>query len=741
MNFDPIRSRLAAWSIFGLVAASLVAITPAANAVGGSGPISPTEFSFSRASTDGSSYIVKPNETAGLQSTTSVDENWTVWPLPRNTVLSRTALKVTTLPADVEQYEWDYRNWQIADWQVDDCLYYEDSTTLKLTSAMTCARSLWVSDTITVQNNSASNKTVVTNAGALRVKYGKKTIGASLAVTNTAVANVTTRDIESVAITNAEDYVTLTFSVCLAEEFLTADEQLTVHPIVTRNGSDTAFTINDWEDQLLNEMSPEAGVKYVVPTPEEGADLENVIVSVNLSVDETVAGTYTGSVDVKKNGTSVTEPCPTDEAGWPTLTEIDGVSGSAEATITSRSVPSDTYTANDNFDQYSSQDDGFGGMFYWGYPGESWEDNANSDVNIVHMNGDTPNNSLAGAGEIDVSLGSTPYLEIARFGQNGQSWYTLVEGNRGSYELTTGSMTTAGTQTSTFASRALNGLCGRGFISQGLGAISAATVNPILHVYCASGSISKAVVAKVVGGRASVVTTLGTGTRSRPCVVPSVGTDTRAAGNQAAVVFYTRVSSRDSEGMCGGWGATVSSRSITTVTADLAATQNRITSNPWTGRDEPAFLQIAAGSSPGTWFGVSNEMIDVGYSPHIPAQLFSMTGTAITIRSNEITLDDSTDFGEWSLVSPLSQVTSNEWTLTISGTASVDSENVDRATVATINPNTGVITNGDILEMTDMGYVSGRIIGSFSTDSNGNATMYAVTGTGTYKSTVWSLIG
>lgn len=737
------RSRIATWTIFGLVAASLVAITPAANAIGGSGPISPTEFGYSRDSTDGSSFVVKPNETAGLQSTTTVDETWSVWPLARNTVLSRNAFKVTTLPADVEQFEWQYRNWQLVDWDARDCEFYEDGTTLKLTAAMTCARSLWVSDTITVKNNSASSKTVVTNAGALRVKHGKKTIGASSAVTNAAVANVQLADVESAVITEAEDYLSLAFTVCLAEEFLTADDELTVHPVVTRNGSGTDFSISDWEDTLTNEDDPGLGVTYTVPTPDEGAELENLTISMDLYVDETVEGTYAGSVDVKRNGTSVTEPCPTFDAGWPTLSTIEGESGSAEATTTSRSVPADTYTDNDNFDQYSYRADGFGGMFYWGYEGvdvNNYEQNANTDVNIVHMNGSTPNNTLAGVGEILINTGRWGYPDMGRFGEDGQNWFTLAEGNKGAYTFTSGSMSSAGQDSRTLTGKALDGLCGRGFGAQYIEAVSAPTVNPLLSVSCINGSILKTVLAKVVAGKAFVVTTLATGTKARPCVVPTYGTDTRASGTEAAVVFYTRVSSRDVDGYCGSGGATISSRSITTVTAALVATQARVTSNPWTGRDEPAFLEIAAGATPGTWFGVTNETIDVGYSPHVPAQLFSMTGTAITIESDDITLDTSTDFGEWSMVSPLRQNSSDQWTLMISGTAEFDGENIGRSTVATIDPDTGEVTNGDVLEMTDMGYPSGRIIGRFSYDSNGNATMYVVTGVGTYKSIVWSLI-
>jgi hypothetical protein len=177
------------------------------------------------------------------------------------------------------------------------------------------------------------------------------------------------------------------------------------------------------------------------------------------------------------------------------------------------------------------------------------------------------------------------------------------------------------------------------------------------------------------------------------------------------------------------------------VTAALTATQARVTSNPWTGRDdEPDFIDIAAGSVSGTWFGVSHEMIEPGYSPSVPAQLFTMTATAITIESSDIALDESTNFGDWSMVSPLNQESPTQWSLMITGETEFDGESIGLATVATINPETGVVTNGDILEMRGMGYQTSRIIARFSAESGGNATMYTVTDENTYSSTMWSFV-
>jgi hypothetical protein len=117
-----------------------------------------------------------------------------------------------------------------------------------------------------------------------------------------------------------------------------------------------------------------------------------------------------------------------------------------------------------------------------------------------------------------------------------------------------------------------------------------------------------------------------------------------------------------------------------------------------------------------------------------------MTGSGITTKPNDIAFDESTSFGEYASVSPLSQESSTEWSLMITGSAEFDGEGIGRATVATVNTETGVITNGDILEMRGMGYQSSRIIGYFSADSDGNATMYTVNSENTYMASVWGFL-
>lgn len=714
----------------------MVAIAPAASANGGSGPVSPDSFQFQRASTSPSSFLVKPSETATIEPYTYVSEAWTGWPLRENTVLSRNTFDITSLPSGVIE-SWENRYWNAYNFQVDGCDFYEDTPTMRLPDA--CVNQLFVGDTIEVENSTNTDATVGTNAASLRVKYGKKTFVASEAVVAQTSTRIELLDAEAVTLTDTESDLNLNFEVCLAEETLAEGDVLTVHPVMTRGGADTDFTLDEFDGALTNLDNPGAGITYEVPAPEEGEDLQNLAVYLYFSVDETVAGTYAGTVDFKLNGTSVTELCPDYEPGWPELSSSSGVVGSAGADISGRyNVPTDAYTANENFDQYSSSSDGFGGMFYWGFESDDYEDNDNAVVSVVHMDGSTPSDDLAGAGEIIVNTGRFGFFQIARYGDGGVKWFTLVEGNKGAYKFAAGQMANNTSETRNLTGKVFNGVCGKGLTSNFVVAIPAATVNPLVQVYCASGSISKSVLAKIVAGKVSAVATLGTGTKTRPCVVATIGTDTRATGSQHAVVYYTRVSEKDADGYCGGGDIEVLSRSITTVTSALVAMRAPLTTSPWVGAGgEPAFLQIAAGSSPGTWFGVTNEMAEEYYSPHTATQLFSMTATAITVEA-DIMLDDTTDFGDWSLVTPRGQRSDTLWTLMVAGSASVDGENIGRATVATIDTETGVVTDGDIVEATGAGYQSGRIIGAFSADSEGNATLYTMVSETQYSAGTWN---
>ena len=750
------RSTVARLAIAGMVLAAVTVTGPTASA--DSGPVNATSYSYTRDAV-GNKLTIRAGEEGQVTSSAWLSDEYSGWPVAINTVFTRTALAFKNLPADLvpDYYPLELsRDWSGSNWSDDECEGVEDSqNTLTITSTSNCINYLSVRDSYYLENDTAEPLEVDTNFSSQVLKAGKKgkkatTITTSNGLTNSLYGNLYVRNEASVSLTADERDLYTDFYMCIDESLVENGDVLDIEYVLSRNTAPVStddFSVYDGEGSEFGiwDVTNESSLSFEI-TDDPG---ENLNLSFAISMyddvnyeDTTQAGTYAGTVDVKLAGSSVLEPCPTYDAAWPTLSTTEGEAGSADAAISEGlNLPADADTANDNFDMYSHQSDGFGGMFYWGFPGDSWEDNPNSDVSIVHMDGDAANNTLAGAGEIEINTGKYGYFEIGRFGEGGGNWFTLVPGNKGAYSFSSGSMSSAGTATASFSGKTLNGLCGRGFSAGYVSAVSAATTNPLLHVYCNDGAISKSVLAKVASGRVSVVTTLGTGTRTRPCVVPSYGTDTRASGTEAAVVVYTRVSSRDVNGYCIGEGATVSSRSITTVTAALTATQARVTSNPWTGRDdEPDFIDIAAGSVSGTWFGVSHEMIEPGYSPSVPAQLFTMTATAITIESSDIALDESANFGDWSMVTPLNQESPTQWSLMITGETEFDGESIGLATVATINPETGVVTNGDILEMRGMGYQTNRIIARFSAESGGNATMYTVTDENTYSSTMWSFV-
>ena len=748
------RSAIARFAIAGMVLAAVTVIGPTASA--DSGPVPAQSFNYTRPAV-GDKVLFRAGEAGQISSNAFLSDQYSGWPVANNTVFTRTAFSLRNLPAALlPDYPLEVsRYWGGSDWNDEECVGPdENGNTLTITSTTNCINNLSITDNYYLENNSGVNQEVNTNFSSQVVRVGKKgkratTIARSNGMTTSLNGYFSVYNEESVSLMTGDRDLSANFEMCIDESLVDDADLLTVEYDVKHN----SVSVPSTEYVLYEGSGGDYGIWNTTDETEltfeiSDAPDENLILSFQLYLqtddyeDTTESGTYSGSVDVKLNGSSVTEPCPTydQEAAFPTsLTEVDGVSGSAELTTTSRALPT-ALESNPNFEQFSSRSDGFGGMFYWAYPGETWDDNPNSDVKVVHMTASARSDTLAGIGQIPVNTGRYGYFEIARFGNDGQNWVTLVPGNKGSYAFKSGSMTlSAGQETANFSAKTLNGLCGRGFTAGYVAPVSAATVSPLLQVYCNNGAITKSVLAKVVSTRVSVVATLGTGTRTRPCVVATYGTDARASGSEAAVIFYTRVSSKDMNGNCGTDGATISRRSINTVPADLLVVPSatNLTTNPWTARDEPTVIRIAAGTTPGTWFGISSEMADESYfSPSVPAQLFTMTSSGIQIRSNDITLDDSTSFGDWLSVVPLSQESSTEWSLMITGSAEFDGESINRATVATISE-AGDVTNGDILEMRGMGYQSSRIIGYFSADSDGNATMYTVNSENTYMASVW----
>ena len=759
------RSTIARLAIAGMVLAAVTVSGPTASA--DSGPVSAQSYSYTRTAV-GNTVLFRPGEEGQVSSNAYVSDEYSGWPVANNTVFTRTAFSLKNPPAALlPDYPLEVqRYWYGSNWNDEECSGLDDDgNTLTINSTTNCINSLSITDSYSLTNGSNSNQTVNTNFSSQVVKVGKKGKKAkAIAESNGLTTSLSgyfylyNEDSVTLATADGDRDLSATFEMCIDESLVDEGDILDVEydfthtvPGVTSDVPSSEYLINEGSGSEYGtwDMGVETELTFQITDKPD----ENLVLGFYLYLqddeyaDTTESGTYEGTVDVKRgDGTSVTEPCPTydQEAAFPTsLTEVNGVAGSAELTTTSRTTPT-VLESNPNFDQYSSWSDGFGGMFYWAYPGETWEDNPNRDVKVVHMTASAPSNLLAGIGQIAINTGKYGYFEIARYGADGQNYVTLVPGNKGAYAFTSGSMTvSSGQQTASFTAKTLNGLCGRGFTAGYVAPVSAATVSPLLQVWCYNGAIGKSVLAKVVSGVASVVATLGTGTKSRPCVVSTYGTDTRASGSEAAVVVYTRVSSKDSDGNCGTNGATISKRSINTVPADLLVipSATNLTSKPWTGHDEPGFINIAAGTTPGTWFGISSDLIDPSYSSESsPVQLFSMTGSAITIEGDDIALDETTDFGMWTTVTPLAQESPTEWSLMITGSAEFDGEGIGLATVATINTETGFVTNGDILQMRGMGNRSSRIIANFSSDSDGNATMYTVTSADTYKASVWDFI-
>jgi hypothetical protein len=67
-----------------------------------------------------------------------------------------------------------------------------------------------------------------------------------------------------------------------------------------------------------------------------------------------------------------------------------------------------------------------------------------------------------------------------------------------------------------------------------------------------------------------------------------------------------------------------------------------------------------------------------------------------------------------------------------------DGEDFDRVTVASVNTSTGVVTNGDIVELSGFGLYSWRVHSFFSGYGPNGTTYFAMTGEDSYSTTTWA---
>jgi hypothetical protein len=126
----------------------------------------------------------------------------------------------------------------------------------------------------------------------------------------------------------------------------------------------------------------------------------------------------------------------------------------------------------------------------------------------------------------------------------------------------------------------------------------------------------------------------------------------------------------------------------------------------------------------------------------------STLGQAFTLDSGgfdllgEVSPDTSTDFGEWAFYIPIEELNDNTWTVAVTGSTTVDGDNVSRVTLGTLDVTNGVVgefTNGDIGEAAGYGYSTSRHIHQVSNDSEGNMHWYINTADDGYAAVYWTL--
>lgn len=736
MSVRQFRSRIAAWTTFGLVAASLATIAPAANANGGG--YSPTSYSFDREASAPGSMLVNDDERVTLFSVQYLDEEY-AWPAPLKTVMSRSAFTQTTasMAGLTSLSDEKYRYWSgstesdpmCSDLEDGGGYFFQESATLKITVGNRCLDSLSVEDQITVSNDTGSSKTVVTNSMSQVLKAGKKDVSSAVGAGRLFYGNVQKTDVASVTLDSSESYVNANFELCLNEDLVEGGDELTFDVSWSQGGNAVSS-----EDLVVSyyDDNGEPASTYLVP--EDNPYDQSIYFWVRLD-SEDATGTHIATADVELSGDSVLEECPpaATEPLWPEVTIING--DGPQATTTPRSMPSDTFTGNDNWDRYGVYQDGFGGMVHYGLT----NDEGAGTATLVQLGASGPQNDYNGTGGRTLTSDSNGYFDLGRYGAAGANQFTLVSKAKGNWEYTTSTMTGATLVTQTLTKSSLTKMCDRGFTVSWMGALSTPTVNPTALVYCVKKNSYQDVLVSIVNNVPTLVQRLGAPTKTRPCVATSFGSNSAATGTDVALIVYTSTTSNDTD--CTGGDVDVSARSITTLTAAGVSTTTPLTESPWAEPGEPYTVQIAPGSSAGEWVGMTSTRGEE-WEP-IPANLFTIAGSAIT-EGESITLDDMTDFGLNPRFSIVTKVSTGEWLMSIDGGDPSywllwdDGEEIDRVTVASVNTSTGAVTNGDIVELRGFGQHSWRIGGFFSGNGPNGTTYFTMTGADTYSTTSWS---
>jgi hypothetical protein len=746
------RSRIAAWTTFGLVAASLAAIAPAANA-NGSG-YSPTFYQFSRDESAPGSIIVNDDERVTIYSGQSLGADY-AWPAPLKSVMSRSAFTQTTasMAGLTSLSDEKYRYWSgssqadplCSDLEDEGGYFFQETATLKITAGNRCLDDLSVTDQITVSNDTGSSKTVVTNSMSQVLKVGKRDVSNAVGAYRYFYGSVEKTDAASVTLDSSESSVSAYFYLCLNEDLVFGTDELTFDVSWSQGGS--AVSSEDLEISYYDDNGVKAET-YLVP--EENPYDQVISFSVRLNTEDgtgtpiDATGTHVVTADVSLigdlAGNSVLEECPpaATEPLWPEVTIVNGEG--PQAATTDRDMPDGTFTGNSNWDRYMASPDGFGGAFHHGMT----NDEGAGTATLVQLGATGPQNDYNGTGSRNIVSDTDGNFDLGRYGAAGANQFTLVAKAKGNWEYTSSTMTGASPVTRTFTKASLTRLCERGFTVYWMSSLSTPTVNPTAVVTCFKRGVFRDVLVSIVNNVPTVVQRLGTPTTTRPCVTTAFGSNSAATGTEVALIAYTSTTASDADGNCAGGDVNVSARSITTVTAAGVPTTTPLTANPWGDAvGEPYYIQITPGSSANEWVGMSFTRGEEWES--IPANLFTMTGSAVTEGEN-ITLDDTTDFGLSPQYKIVKKVSSGEWLMSINAgnpwwggwLLSHDGEELDRVTVASVNTSTGVVTNGDIVELSGFGLYSWRVHSFFSGDGPNGTTYFAMTGEDSYSTTTWA---
>lgn len=732
------RGRIAA-IITGVVAlaASVLTVAPAQAAAA----TVDIDYVTVNRSTSGDQFVVKSGETVNFYSYYSLSSSYfTDAPISASTEFSFSGPVMTLngVTANSASYNWSSSG-------MGDCAYASSSTST-LTVSASCTSYVSVNLSTSYTNSSGSDITVSFDDSAAAVlRAGATTFGVN-GSNGSSYASTSDSNGGSFTVGDEDNYINGSFSACLASEKLSTldeGEELTVDIVLQVDGVDQTLVddINDPETGIgeVEIRGYESGITsaftYIVPT----GRTTSTEISRDFYSGSPNSGTWTGSMTVKdSDGVTVAGECsggyvPGAPVTYPTTISAPSspVSPVLPFTQTTKTIGAGLTALT----SATSTDDGSGGKLYAAV--------VSGSVKVIQITPSGVKSSFAKVGKATIA-GVTSVNSLGLYAAKSK-WFAISGNPMTGFKIHLGSMSSSTVTTKNVTVAKLTAVCGSGYTGSNVAAQSSAAASPLVNVRCfrsANGG-NQSVIAKITTSSSSTasvtkVVALGSaGTAgTAKCISTSLGSNLGATGKVNTFVAYV-VTGTGTNPSCMSFSA-VSKREIVMITAAGVDSVKTVSGNPWGSSvsDEPYRLYFAPGKTTGAFIGTA--MIGGVMSPPTGVRLLTVSSAkTLAVKSTSIlySSDALVDLSFPSIF-PVKEISTSKWALRLNNQTGADEMNFG---VATVNPSTGAVTVGEMLNVAGYSsYSYAPIMNTTAWSSDGKVRHYVLNSATSVTISTWT---